>query len=190
MRADQHAFAALDAQLLIPFRNLESDVALFPLRRRGGESAVDGHGADRQIVAFAGNDPPEYLLHEFGRGGGDGRPDVELSRHCVRNFHLMQVSQSFVHCCEVLLHHAFAALAVSLLDGMLDGGDGFVGRQHTANREEAGLHDGVDAPTHAGIVAHPVTVYHVKLELLIDDLPLHGARQVVPDFVRPVDAVE
>ena len=51
-------------------------------------------------------------------------------------------------------------------------------RQHAADGEEAGLHDGVDAAAHAGIVGHLVAVDHVELELLVDDLPLHRARQV------------
>ncbi len=68
--ADQHALAALDAELLVPLGNFEGDVALLPLRGADGEGAIDGHGADRQIVAFAGDDHGRDLLHESGGGGG------------------------------------------------------------------------------------------------------------------------
>ena len=51
-------------------------------------------------------------------------------------------------------------------------------------REEAGLHDGVDAAAHARLAGHLVGVDHEEPEPLLDDLLLHLARQVVPDLVR------
>jgi len=39
----------------------------------------------------------------------------------------MEMRQGRVHGGVVALHHGFAALAVSLVNGLLDGGDGFVG---------------------------------------------------------------
>ena len=41
-----------------------------------------------------------------------------------------------------------------------------------------------------GVAGHPVGVDHVELQLLVDDLLLHLAGQVVPDLVRPVGAVQ
>ena len=117
----------------------------------GGEGAVDGHGAHRQVVAFAGDDPGGDLLHELGRRGGDRRADIERRGDLARNWYLVEVAEGRIHRREILLHHAFAALAVGLLDGVLDGGDGFFARQHAADGEEAGLHDGVDAAAHAGL---------------------------------------
>jgi len=102
----------------------------------------------------------------------------------------VEVAQGGVHGGEVLLHDAGAALAVGLLDGVLDGFDGFLARQHTADGEETGLHDGVDAATHAGFLGHLVTVDDVKLQLLVDDLLLNQAGQVVPNVVGAVDAVQ
>ena len=102
----------------------------------------------------------------------------------------IEVLEGVVHRGEILLYHGLAALAVGLLDGVLDGVDGFVARQHAADGEEAGLHDGVDAPAHAGVLGHLVAIDHVELEFLVDDLLLHRSGQVVPDLVRPVGAVE
>src|SRR5215470_9332739 len=52
--ADQHALAALDAQLFVPRRNLECDVALLPTARSTRVRAVGGQRADPQPVALAG----------------------------------------------------------------------------------------------------------------------------------------
>ena len=92
---------------------------------------------------------------------------------CSRHLDLVQMAQRRIHGGEVLLHHRFAALAVGLLDGVLDGGDRFLARQHAADGEEAGLHDGVDAPAHAGLARHRVAIDHVEPQLLVDDLLLH-----------------
>ena len=102
----------------------------------------------------------------------------------------MQVAQGRIHRGVVFLHHALTALAVSLLDSVLDGGNGFLARQHSADGEETRLHDGVDAAAHAGLLGHIVTVDDVKLELLVDDLLLHQARQVVPNLVGAERAVQ
>ena len=91
---------------------------------------------------------------------------------------------------KFFLHHRFAALAVGLLDALLDLVDGLVARQHAADGEEAGLHDGVDAPAHAGASGHFVGVDDVEAQLLLDDRLLGFTRQVIPHLVRPVDAVE
>jgi hypothetical protein len=64
---------------------------------------------------------------------------------------------------EVLLHHRVAALAVGLLDGLLDLLDGLVGGKHAADGEEAGLHDGVEAVAHSGVARHGVAVDDVEL---------------------------
>ena len=73
MRADQDALAALYAEGLVPHGDFEGDVALLPLRGGGGEGAVDGHGADREIVAIAGDDLGEHVAaRRPGRRRGPG----------------------------------------------------------------------------------------------------------------------
>src|SRR5207253_838684 len=51
VRADQHAFTTLDAQLLVPDGDLLSDVSLLPLGGAGGEGAVRRERADGQLIA-------------------------------------------------------------------------------------------------------------------------------------------
>src|SRR5262249_12214393 len=74
---DQHAFAALNTKLLVPYRDFERDIALFPLCSGCRKSAVEWHRADRQIVALAGDDPGGELLYELGSGCRHGRADGE-----------------------------------------------------------------------------------------------------------------
>ena len=67
VRADERALVALDADLRVPDRNLERDVALLPFRGRHRPRAVDGERADRQQVALAGQHDRGHLLHEIRR---------------------------------------------------------------------------------------------------------------------------
>ena len=62
--------------------------------------------------------------------------------------------------------------------------------QDAGDGEEAGLHDRVDADAHAGVLGHLVGVDHVELQLLVDDRLLDLQRQLVPDLIRPVGAVQ
>ena len=190
MRANHDALAALDAQLLVPHRNFQRDVALLPLRGSGGEGAINGQRADRNQVAVTVDNQRFHVAHEVRRVRRNRRTDVELRRDRGRDLHFVQVFERGIHGGEVLAHDGLAALAVGLLDGVLDGGDGFVARQHAADGEEAGLHDGVDAAAHAGRLRHLDGVNHVELQLLLDDLLLRRARQVVPHLVRAERAVE
>ena len=119
--ADQNALAALDADLFVPHRNLERDVPFLPLGGGAGESAVDRHGADRQVVAFAGDDLGEHFLDKLRSFFRHRAPQVKGAGNLIRNLDLVQVAEGLVHGGEILLHDGFAALSVGLLDGVLDG---------------------------------------------------------------------
>ena len=67
MRTDHRALAALDAGRRLPHRDLLRQIAFLVLRGGGGEGAVARHGADRQVVAAAGDDLEEDVAHELGR---------------------------------------------------------------------------------------------------------------------------
>ena len=110
-----------------------------------------------------------------------GRPCACADRRRHRN--LVQVRERLIDDLAVPAHDLGPALAVGLLDRLLDVVDRFVARQHAGDREEAGLHDGVDARAHAGALGEVVGVDGEEAELLLDDLLLHLARQLVPDLV-------
>ena len=87
VRANHHALPALDTKLCVPNRNLLRDIALFPLRGGGRESAVDGQGADGQGVAVSGDDRADNLAHK-GRGARRNRREhVKRCGNLFRNFH-------------------------------------------------------------------------------------------------------
>ena len=120
-----------------------------------------------QIVAVAGDDRAASTSRTkpgLRREPEDGGRSVEVT--VAGNLHFVQVVERGIHRGVVLLHDRFAALAVGLLDGVLDGGDGLFARQHAGDGEEAGLHDGVDAAAHAGDLGHLVAIDDVELQLL------------------------
>ncbi len=102
----------------------------------------------------------------------------------------MQVVQRHVHGIPILLHDGFAAFAVSLFDGLFDGVNGLFAGQHAADGEEAGLHNRVDATAHACGSGDFDAVNDEKLDFLLDNMLLRCARQLVPDFLGPVNAVK
>ena len=96
----------------------------------------------------------------------------------------MQVGKGGIDSSVVLLDNGFTALAVGLLDRFLDLGDRLILRQDTTDGKETGLHDGVDAYTHAGLFGDLICIDGVQLELLLDDLFLNLSREVVPYLAR------
>ena len=78
-------------------------------------------------------------------------------------------------------HDLRPALAVGLLDRLLDVLDRLVARQHAGDREEAGLHDRVDARTHAGLLGQLRRRRSRRSgACLLDDLLLHFASAARP----------
>ena len=191
VRADEDALAALDAELLVPDRDSRAMLRFSHCAVAVGKVPSTGSrltGRASPSPAMIGR---EHVLHECRapRSGTTGGSSMSL-RRLGRDLDFVQVAEGGVDGGEVLLHDALAALAVGLLDGVLDLLDGLFARQHAADGEEAGLHDGVDAGAHAGLLGHLVAVDDVELQFLLDDLLLHRARQLVPDLVAAVRAVE
>ncbi len=191
MGATQRAEPALRADVRIPDRNVLGDAAFFVLRRAGGEGAVAGHGADGQIVAAIGDHHAQHVLDERRGVGRNRRHHLHLRGRLLRIFHFMQGGQCGINRRVVLLDDLFAALLpVGLLDRVLDPCDRVVGGNHAGQLEEAGLHDRVDADAHLRLASHVVGVDRVELQLLVDDLPLHFDRQMIPDLIERIGAVQ
>jgi hypothetical protein len=190
MRADQGALVALDAQVGLPDRDLQRQVALLPARRPGRPGAIDGECGDRQQVPLPRHHHGGHLLHEIRRCGGHHRRPAARRGGLCRHLHLVEVRQRGVHYLKVALHHLDAARAVGLFDRLLDMRDRLVARQHAGDREEAGLHDGIDPPSHPRLARHLIGVDHGEAQPLLYDLLLDLARQVAPDRLRTVRRVE
>ena len=123
VRADHRALVALDAELLIPHRNLGGDVALLPFRRAGRPRAVDRKRADRQPVALVGeHDGGDALARSRCAAAGTSGGSATLRRsRDAGTCHLVQVRRASRRprrscCCTTRV----AALAVGLLDRVLD----------------------------------------------------------------------
>ena len=184
MRADHAAVAALNADIRLPDRYEVGNIAFFPLRGGTGIGAVHRQGADRQLVAAPGHHHRRDLLHELGRIGRHGQRQLAGAGGLGRHLDQAQVDQGVVHRLEVLAHHFLALAGVGLLDRILDFLNRLVARQHLGNGEEAGLHDGVDARTHAIVAGHLLGIDAVDLQLSGDNLFLHRARHTIPGIFR------
>ena len=66
MRTDQNALTALNAQIGLPYRNFQRDVALLPLCGGHGICAVDRESTDRQQVAAAGHNFKRNAANKVG----------------------------------------------------------------------------------------------------------------------------
>ena len=120
----------------------------------------------------------------------NGGQYVELRGDLVGDLDFVQLGEGGVDGGEVLLDDGFAALAIGLLDGFFDLRNGFFAGQDAADGEEAGLHDGVDAGAHAVFAGDGEAIDDDRTDLLVEDGLLDGARQVLPDVVGTVGAVE
>ena len=121
MRANHHALAALDAEILVPCGNLQRDVALLPLR--GARSGRCRRQAWRSpaAVAVAGGDRAEYVAERSPEPGWRWPGKMsKLADDALRAPRPYAVRERSIDGGEVLLHHSFAALAIGLLDGLLD----------------------------------------------------------------------
>ena len=126
----------------------------------------------------------KHIPDKIRGSGRDRRAAGDLAGDLGRHLDLVQVDQGLVHGGVVLLDDGFAAFAVGLLDGLLDLLNGFITRQDAGDGEEAGLHDGVDAATHAGLFGHIVGVDGVELEFLLDDILLDFLAAAYPRLPR------
>ena len=182
MRADDRALAAVDAEGLVPDRDLVGKGALLEPGGAGLVGAADAHLAHREVVAEAGDEGPyDRLLAHLAKGRGGDR---------VGNRDLGQAGERCVDRDEVATHDIRTAATVGLLDAVLDQPDRDVLRDHVCQREEAGLHHGVDARAEPGVVRDAGGVDDPQVEVLGDQVLLHLGRKVVPRLAGRVGAVE
>ena len=103
---------------------------------------------------------------------------------------LMQMCERGIDRREVLSHDRLAAFAVSLPDRLLDLCNRFIARQHTADREEAGLHDRVDAIAKLILFGNRIRIDRIDLDLLVDDLSPELSAADAPKLRRLVRTVK
>src|SRR5690348_957349 len=92
MRAYENAFAALNAQRIVPHRNFERDVALVPFCRAGRKCAAEWQSADGQAVAVPGDHRGKDVPDKRGRARRNWREDIESARSVFWYAHLMEIA--------------------------------------------------------------------------------------------------
>ena len=102
----------------------------------------------------------------------------------------MQVSQRGINRGKVFLNDGIAFFGIGFLNRVLNLLNSFVFRQNVGNREEAGLHDGVDALAHTGFASNLYRIDGVELKLFGNDFFLNLNRQVIPYFVGRIRCVQ
>ena len=190
VRADEGAEAALDADRLVPDRDLVGDATLLPAGRADGEGPVDRQGADGEQVAPARDDHARDALHEVGRDRGYRRQAPAVTGCRGGDGHPGQTGERCVDRAEVAVEHRLAGSGVVVLDRALDARDRLLGREEAGQGEEAHLHHRVDAAPEPGRARDAVAVDHVEAELLGDDLLLHLDGEPLPDLFRPEGGVQ
>src|SRR5262249_35504284 len=132
----------------------------------------------------------EYVAHEFWCSSRDRWRHLDAGCDVIRHFHFIEMFKRAVHRTQVHRHDDITALAVSLLDRLLDGRNRLILGQHAADGEEAHLHNRIDVPAHAAVACHLDGVDDVEASLPFDKLFLHHARQVTPGIVWAVRRIE
>src|SRR6266571_8744393 len=89
------------------------------------------------------------------------------------NLDLIQVCQRLIDCLEIPLYHCLTAFAVSLLNTLFDLIDSFFLGKDTTDREEAGLHNCIDASSHTSVTGYLLCVYHIEAQSLVENLLLY-----------------
>src|SRR5262249_29710979 len=130
------------------------------------------------------------VADKLGRGIGPEPVSAQISVGDDWNLDLEQVCQRGIDGFKILLDHLLALAGIGLFRRLLDRRNRLVARHNAGEREEAGLQDGVGARSETQGERDLRRVDDVKIELLVDDLLLHLARQLVPDLVRAIRAVE
>src|SRR3990172_6073268 len=145
MWADEDTFTALDADIGFPDRDFQGDIALLPAGGGSGEASINRKSAHRKAVTPAGDDLTEHSAHVFGCLRRHRGMHGKLAGYPIGDFHFEQIGKSLVDGFEIALYDSLSSLAIGMANGVLDGFNGFCAGEHSANREETNLHDGVDA---------------------------------------------
>src|SRR5689334_15171154 len=167
--AHQHAFAALNAELVIPLWDFQCDVSLFPLRCPAWICAIHRELAGRQGITMPLDYGEQDLIHELRSSRCISAPKIEFTSDGSGNLDLEQPSKRLIDCGKVFLNDTLAALCVSLLNRLLNRGNRLFFWERVANRKKASLHDGVDAITHTSFAGNRIGINHIHANMLSDN---------------------
>ena len=176
MRTNHGTLAALNADIFIPNGDFKRDVTLFPLGGRCRKGAINGHRANRKLVAFIGYYHPGYVFDKSGSFIRHWRWHFDIAGYLVWNFNLMEIFQCNINSVKIHLNNVFASFTISLLNRIFDSCDCLIFGKNVSDSKETCLHNGVDSNTQPYLASHMISVYDVEFHLLVDKLFLHFPR--------------
>ncbi len=192
VRAHHGALAAVDAQVGFPDRDLDGELALLVGGGAGGERPVDRHRRHRQEVTLVGDHRHGDPVDEVGLGVLARRvEDVErlvefgARRHRRRRSDLGEFGDRPVDSSLVAFDDQASSPTVGGADRLLDRADRPVEFHHVGEREEARLHDRVDAPRHLQLAGDAGGVDREHPQLALVDAPLDRRSAGAPTARRP-----
>ena len=134
--------------MLQPLGNLLRDAALLPLAGAGRVGAVLRQFRHGQAVTASGHHFAGHVMHENRSHRRHYRPLRDAAGQAGRHFE--QAGKRLVDGRKIAFNCLAALAAIGFFDRLLDRRDRFIRVHHAGQLEEAHLHDGVDAPPHAG----------------------------------------
>src|SRR5690606_34058081 len=156
VRAGERAQVALGADVLVPDGDVAGNRALLPAGGVGRVGTVDRERRDWEQIALASHQPGRDALHEVRCDVRHQVQTPEAALALCGNGDGVEVRQRGVDGLVVAGQDGGAPLGVGTVDGGLDRGDRLVARQYPGEREEARLHDGVDARSELGTAGNAV----------------------------------
>src|SRR3990167_1092983 len=141
VRADRHAFAALDANILVPYRDLMGDVAFLPFGRSHRVSPVGGKRAHRNFISLLRDHHGGDIPDEIGCFAGNSGQPMDRPALLSRYIDAMEAFQGMVNGAKIALDHFFPGPAIGLADRIFNGVDSFGAWKNARDGEKTGLHD-------------------------------------------------
>src|ERR1700722_680473 len=188
--ADKTALAALDTEILFPYRDRFGDIALFVGGGTGRKGTVRRDQADRYIVAASHQHRCGHVPDEVGRIVADEGYQIVRARRGSGNIDLEQLLERAVHGLKVHLYYSVALAAVGLADRLLDVVQRLLAGQYARYRKKAGLEHRVGADAEPDVAGDLRSIDDEKTQFLVDDLLLHRKRQFNPGMVLAVRAIQ
>ena len=175
MRAHEAALTALHAEVFTPDRNRFGDISLFERCCAGGECAVGGNGADRDLIAKPCENAGCHRAHEIRSVSRNKRRQFDPTCDSGRNLRLAQARQGAVDRGEILVDDRLTFAIVGLVNCVLDIADGFFPREDPRYGEKASLQNRIGSRAQSHLARDRGGVDDEQPEFLVDKCLLHGA---------------
>ena len=197
MRADHRAEVALDAVFRDPGRNVNCNAALLVSSGalRGGAACILFKGGNRQILTVEGvnrDNHVVYIVHELRTVAGCNvlRGIVHSVLPGSRNINLHVAVSAAFNSVMVHLNDGVTLLGVGLRSRILHVADCVFLRDDLRDGEECGLENRVDSGAKADLLTDLEAVDRVEVHIVISNVFLNLARELLVKLFRRPLAVQ